>query len=280
MAQSTSEPVPAKPSVVLDHLAFAVTSWTDPRDVLVDALHGRWRYGIRTPAFNACQLAYGNNTRIELLTEPDRGGSFVGKFLAAGPNRPHHITFKTDNLRAILRDVRAFGIEPVLVSLDNPGWHEGFLHPRDTGLGVLIQIAQGDGDPTKGPGRDLLLPRPWETEPGGEPSALSYLVVRVRDLDRAARLFCDVLRAERLIVTDDMVRLRWPSGAHLLLIHESAYDEGGPYPIGVRGIAVEAAAPAGLPITPAGMGWSKTEVVPALGVSLLFNSVPVAPALA
>ncbi|HEY0533489.1 MAG TPA: VOC family protein [Actinoplanes sp.] len=271
MSETAQSPTP---TVVLDHLAIAVTSWTDPKDVLVDALGGRWRYGIRTPAFNACQLAYGNDTRIELLTEPEQGSSFVTRFLATGPNRPHHITFKTDDLDAVLRDARAFGIEPVLVSLANPGWHEGFLHPRDTGLGVLIQVAQGSGDPTKGPGRHLLLDRPWTHEAEAEPSPLSYLVVRVRDLDRAARLFCEVLRAERLIVSDDLVRLRWPSGAHLLLIAESAYNGGTPRPLGVQDIAVEAPAPRDLPITPAGMGWSKTEVVPALGVSLLFNSVP------
>lgn len=265
--------------MVLDHLAIAVNSWSDPKDVLVDALGGRWRYGIRTPAFNACQLAYGNNTRIELLTEPERGRSFVTKFLATGPNRPHHITFKTPDLDAVLRAARAFGVEPVLVSLENPGWREGFLHPRDTGLGVLIQIAQGDGDPTKGPGRDLLLDRPW-SEPDAQPSDLSYLVVRVRDTDWAARLCCEVLGAQRLIVTDDLVRLRWASGAHLLLLRESAYGGDAPHRLGVRGIAVEATAPPELTLTPAGMGWSKTEVVPTLGVSLLFNSLPASPALA
>jgi hypothetical protein len=102
----------------------------------------------------------------------------------------------------------------------------------------------------------------------------------VRDLDRAARLFCEVLRAERLIVTDDLVRLRWPAGADLLLLRESAYDDGIPRRLGVQGIAVEAPAPEELSLTPAGMGWSKTAVVPALGVNLLFNSMPISPALA
>ncbi|MER7003668.1 VOC family protein [Dactylosporangium sp. NPDC000555] len=257
--------------MVLDHLAVAVASWSDATDVLVGALRGRWRYGIRTPAFNPCQVGYGNDTRIELLAPPERGSSFVTKFLAAGTNRPHHITFKTTDIRAVLRDAERFGVAPVLVSLENPGWREGFLHPRDTGLGVLIQVAQGDGDPTKSLPPDLLVDCP-RAESGDEPSAISHIIVRVSDTEWAARLFCEVLHGERVVVTDDMVRLRWPSGADLLLLGPDRGSEP-PLPLGVRSIGFDATAPPDLALTPVGMGWSKTQVVPALGLSLLFNSV-------
>jgi methylmalonyl-CoA/ethylmalonyl-CoA epimerase len=261
------------PELVLDHLAIAVADWTDAGDELARRLGGDWQYGLRTGAFNPCQIGFGNDTRIELLAPPDSGTSFVTDYLERqGRNRPHHITLKTDDIESVLDDARDFGIEPVLVRMGDTRWQEGFLHPKDTGLGVVIQVAQSEGDPVQDIPDDMRVACPWpSTEPAGERAAIEYLVVGVEDLDRATRLCCDVLRGEVVVTIDSVVRLEWPSGAHLVLTALPSEDPG---PLGVVAIGISGAAPGDLPLVPDRFGWSKSPVLEPLGLSLLFQTPP------
>ena len=79
---------------------------------------------------------------IELLEPTDtEHNDFLERFLAAGGDRPHHITFKVDDIEAELARLRALGVEPVGIDFRYPGWQEMFIHPAQA-HGTVIQIAQ------------------------------------------------------------------------------------------------------------------------------------------
>ena len=53
----------------------------------------------------------------------------------------HHVTFKTDDIRAAIAHLRAQGFELVDVNVQDPHWKEAFLRPSKA-HGTLIQVAQ------------------------------------------------------------------------------------------------------------------------------------------
>ncbi len=128
----------------LDHLAIAVPAWEPAGSLLNRELGARWASGFRLDAFNPCQLAVAEDMRLELL-EPGGGErSFIRRFLSEnnGAAAPHHITLKVQDIHAAIAAAQAAGIEPILLRLDHPQWKEAFLHPRDAGLGFLVQMVQ------------------------------------------------------------------------------------------------------------------------------------------
>jgi catechol 2,3-dioxygenase-like lactoylglutathione lyase family enzyme len=76
---------------------------------------------------------------MELL-EPI-GEGFLSRFLERHGEGLHHVTFKTDDIRAAITQVEAQGFELVDVNLDDPRWQEAFVRPSSA-HGTLIQIAQ------------------------------------------------------------------------------------------------------------------------------------------
>lgn len=250
--------------VVLDHLAFAVQDWSAGRDTLSRRLGGRWSFGLDLSDFRMCQLAYGNETRIELLAPPSRGTSFIDEFLAATPDagRPHHITFKTDDVEAAIGRAQDFGIEPILVSLDNQVWREAFLHPRDTGLGVLIQIVESVGDPLAAYAEQLDCP--WSVDEAVEQARLEHIDLVVDDVAANAELLHRILAGE-VRTTDDpgVLRVGWRQGAELVLVAAQSKRE---LKLGVDTIAF------GPPLSielEAGGNRAATPVDPEFGVRLV-----------
>jgi methylmalonyl-CoA/ethylmalonyl-CoA epimerase len=90
----------------------------------------------------AVHFVYRGGSRLELL-EPTRPDSqSVGAFLARNPRGGlHHLTFKVSDLAAAIPLLEQAGYQPFGTMLDNDGWKETYLHPRQT-AGVLIQVAQ------------------------------------------------------------------------------------------------------------------------------------------
>ena len=119
-------------TVVLDHLAIGTPALTDGWELFGGVLGGTWAYGGDSPGFWWGQLEFAAGPKIELLTPtggPD--AAFLERFLAARGAGPHHFNFLVSDIEATLARVRALGIEPVGVNLDNPNWKEAFLHPRE-----------------------------------------------------------------------------------------------------------------------------------------------------
>jgi methylmalonyl-CoA/ethylmalonyl-CoA epimerase len=169
----------------LDHLAIGTPALTDGWELFGGLLGGTWAYGGDSPGYWWGQLEFATGPKIELLTPaggPD--AAFLERFLASRGAGPHHLNFLVSDITGALARTRAFGIEPVGVSLDHPRWKEAFLHPRQA-HGIVIQLAQQEGSPVSPPPAELTAP--------GPSAAFDLIEYHVGDLDGAVRLFRDVL---------------------------------------------------------------------------------------
>jgi len=131
------------PRLELDHVAVAVRSIKDALTLYRDALGGEYLMGADAgETWRWVQLRYPGGGKVELL-EP-LGEGFLSRFLAKRGEGLHHMTFKTDDIRAAIAHVEGLGYELVDVSLDDPDWKEAFLRPSRS-HGTLIQLAQPSG---------------------------------------------------------------------------------------------------------------------------------------
>jgi methylmalonyl-CoA/ethylmalonyl-CoA epimerase len=201
-------------TAVLDHLAVAAPALADGWDLFGGVLGGRYAFGGESAGFRWGQLEYAAGPKIELLTPtggPD--AAFLERFLAARGAGPHHLNFIVTDIGDALARIRAFGIEPVGVNLANPGWREAFLHPR-AAHGTVIQVAQPGGPPPAGPA-------PRELPEPGPPARLDLIEHHVGDLDRAVRLFRDVLDGRVGPAGAGTAELTWPGGRRMRLVREA-----------------------------------------------------------
>src|ERR1700733_12231638 len=172
-------------TTVLDHFAIGTQTLTDGWDLFGGVLGGTWGAGGGSRGYWGGQLSFAAGPKIELLTPtggPD--AAFLERFLAAHGAGPHHFNFIVDDIEATLGRIRALGIEPVGVNLDDPAWKEAFLHPRSA-HGIVVQVAQQDGAPDT--------PAPAELPEPGPPTRLDLIEHLVSDLDGAVRLFREAL---------------------------------------------------------------------------------------
>jgi len=204
----------------LDHLAIGTPALTDGWELFGGLLGGTWAYGGDSPGYWWGQLEFAAGPKIELLTPtggPD--AAFLERFLASRGAGPHHLNFLVSDITEALARTRAFGIEPVGVSLDHPRWKEAFLHPRQA-HGIVIQLAQQEGSPVS--------PPPVELPPPGPPAAFDLIEYHVGDLDGAVRLFRDVLDGQPVPAAGARTaELTWPGGKRIRLVHEDGLPLGG-----------------------------------------------------
>ena len=129
-------------SLELDHVAVAVRSIRSALPLFRDSLGGEYvGGGDQDAGWRWAQFRYANGGRVELL-EPLAEG-FLTRFLERFGEGLHHVTFKTDDIRAAIAAVESRGYEVVDVNLDDPSWMEAFLRPSKA-HGTLIQLAQSD----------------------------------------------------------------------------------------------------------------------------------------
>ena len=137
------DPNGGPPRLELDHVAVAVHSIRDALALYRDALGGEYLMGGDAGGtWRWVQLRYPGGGKVELL-EP-LGEGFLSRFLARRGEGLHHVTFKTDDIRAAIAHVESLGYELVDVSLDDPDWKEAFMRPSRS-HGTLIQLAQASG---------------------------------------------------------------------------------------------------------------------------------------
>jgi methylmalonyl-CoA/ethylmalonyl-CoA epimerase len=206
-------------TAVLDHLAVGTPALTDGWDLFGGLLGGTWAYGGDSPGSWWGHLSFAAGRKIELLTPtggPD--AAFLDRFLAARGAGPHHFNFIVTDIERTLARIRAFGIEPVGVNLDNPNWKEAFLHPRSA-HGIVIQIAQQAGTPRA--------PAPRELPEPGLPTLFDLIEHHVSDLDGATRLFREVLDGQLEAAGDQAADLTWPGGNRIRLVREDGLPLGG-----------------------------------------------------
>lgn len=130
------------PELWFDHVAYCVT---DPRDafgVLRRDLGLEWRLWEMNGDFGGVQVEFPSAFKVELIHPNSTNEEhFTNRFLERRGPGPHHLTFRTKDLRALLQRAEDLDIGVIQVSLDNPEWMEAFIHPQTTG-GILVQIAQ------------------------------------------------------------------------------------------------------------------------------------------
>jgi len=206
-------------TAVLDHLAIGTPTLTDGWDLFGGVLGGTWVYGGDSPGYWWGQLSFAAGPKIELLT-PTGGAdaAFLERFLATHGAGPHHFNFIVPDIARTLADIRAFGLEPIGVNLDNPHWKEAFLHPRGA-HGIVIQVAQQAGSPD--------MPAPRELPEPGPPAFFDLIEHHVGDLDGATRLFGEVLGGSLESADAHAAELTWPGGIRLRLVREDGLPHGG-----------------------------------------------------
>ncbi len=214
----------------LDHVAIATRDVKPIVNMLVRDLGSRVLFGGINFGFRAMQLDCGD-LRIELL-EPHNieQNDFLERFLVRSGDGPHHLTFKTDDIVALLGRIEQADIRPVGVNIDNPWWREAFIHPKDA-WGTVVQVAQSDIDPAMldrdeheyGPGRW------WDDppEPDGEHRAiLRRVVVTTDEFQRTLALYSDILGGERVGWDEGFVELGWPGGGRIRVEVAAGRTEG------------------------------------------------------
>ena len=129
----------------LDHVAVAVRSIKSALPLFRDALGGQYLMGSDMSGWRWVQFRYPGGGKVELL-EPLGEDGFLATFLERHGEGLHHVTFKTDDIRAAIGHVESLGYELVDVDLSDEHWKEAFLRPSGA-HGTLVQIgwsAHGD----------------------------------------------------------------------------------------------------------------------------------------
>ena len=209
----------------LDHLAIGAPALTDGWELFGGLLGGTWAYGGDSPGYWWGQLEFAAGPKVELLT-PTSGpaAAFLERFLADRGPGFHHLNFIVPAIDVTLGKLKALGIEPVGVRVQDPRWKEAFLRPGDA-YGTVIQVAEQAGQPAS-------TSPPAELGPPGPPCALSVIEQRVADIDGAMRLFEEALDAKIVSRQDAPQRseavLSWPNGATLRLVQSDIDRHDGP----------------------------------------------------
>ncbi len=212
----------------LDHVAIAAHDVSGVLEVLVGTLGVPIIFGGVNFGFRAMQVEAGN-LRIELL-EPwnVEQNDFLKRFLERSGEGPHHLTFKTPDIRGELERVTEAGYHAVGVNIDNDFWKEAFIHPKEAG-GTVVQIAQSAFDDMDfdaeaeeyGPGR-------WWSEPpplAAERAHLERVAINSVDVDKSLALYRDLLGGEVAERAEGWLELAWPGGGRIRI--ETSNDERG-----------------------------------------------------
>ncbi|HXZ64407.1 MAG TPA: VOC family protein [Streptosporangiaceae bacterium] len=212
---------------VLDHVAVGTGTLAPGWELFAGLLGGAWAYGGHSPGFWWGQLQYSSGPKVELLT-PTGGtdAAFLERFLAGRGPGFHHLNFLVPAIEVTLGRIRALGIEPVGVRLENPHWKEAFVRPTD-GHGTVIQVAEQAGPAaTANPPAGLGEP--------GPPCSLSMIEHRVADVDGATRLFEEALGGKVVDRSDTaaglVAELCWSNGARLRLVQPDGHPAQGAQP--------------------------------------------------
>ena len=206
-------------SNTFDHFAIGTQTLADGWELFGGELGGTWAYGGDSPGYWWGQLSFAAGPKVELLTPtggPD--AAFLERFLAGHGAGPHHFNFATDDIEDTLARIGALGIEPVGVSLDDPGYREAFLHPRSA-HGIVIQIAQQAAPPRR--------PAPQELPSSGPATRFELIEHHVSDLAGAVQLYREALDGRLAADTADAAELTWPGGTRLRLVRVDGLPRGG-----------------------------------------------------
>lgn len=202
----------------LDHVAIATHRVDDALAALVGDLGASVMHGGESIGFRAMQVRVGDGGMSVELLEPwnVEQNDFVARFLERSGPGPHHITFKTGDIRALLDQTEAAGYHPVGVNLANPWWMEAFIHPKEAG-GTVIQLAQSEFDTDAIAKLDpAITGYGWWPDPPPRSErvvTLHTIAIATPSMPDALRLYRGLLGGEVVEEGEGVVRLTWDGGA-------------------------------------------------------------------
>jgi Glyoxalase/Bleomycin resistance protein/Dioxygenase superfamily len=205
-----------------DHAAIAVEQWSDGYPVFVTTLGGHWVGGGSVDEFAPAQIGFGGGVKVELLQPGMAADGFVTRFLEKGGPGPHHLTFMVPRLDDFVATTSRYGLPVMGAFLEVPERPETFIHPKGSGFGTLLQAIQfSELGPDPSPPQDF-------PEPGLRSHHLSWVAVRVADLQRAADFLVEATDAcVNLAETGARsVLLEWDGQRRLLLLDGSGVGPG------------------------------------------------------
>ncbi|MET8055040.1 VOC family protein [Streptosporangium sp. NPDC005286] len=255
--------------VIFDHLAIGVESWEDAYPRFAVRLGGAWSHGGDTGEFAPYQLVYAHDMRLEFIAPGARPGGFMRRFIDRNGPSPHHLTFQVPSLVDALDRLRAIGID-TLGGRNETYWKEAFLHPKQAGMGTLIQLAEADKDLVGG----FASPAPEGfPESAGKPLGISWVGLTVASLDTAGTLFADQLSGHVRHGGRGWFLVSWGTG-HNLLVRERAETPGGAGLWLAHGLGVDHVMFGSPELTPGDLEDGSTQAVrmpyePSTGVAVL-----------
>jgi hypothetical protein len=223
-------------TVELDHIAIAGPDSRELIELLAGRLGGAPLFGREAAGFRWMLLRLGDGVHgmnVEIL-EPWRTeeNPFLERFLARRGTGPHHLTFKTEDLRGMIDRLREANFDPADIDLSDPHWQEAFIRPAHA-FGTIVQVAASD---LRRPGMDELVlmsrngradelnqlaggggqpPRIWWDPPshrGQDSVQLVRVVLAVDELTGPLRLYRDLLRGRVIGRDRESVDLAWSGG--------------------------------------------------------------------
>jgi methylmalonyl-CoA/ethylmalonyl-CoA epimerase len=208
--------------IVFDHLAIGIETWKDAYPRFITRLGGVWSHGGDAGEFAPYQLVYGHGMKLEFIAPGSLPDGFMRRFMARHGPRPHHLTFKVPALADVLGRLREIGID-TLGGRNEAYWKEAFLHPKQAGMGTLIQLAESDEEILNG----FRPPAPAEVPPAGrEPLDISWIGLTVASLDTARTLLADHLNGRTAREGSGWCLLSWGAGRNLLVRERDAAPGG------------------------------------------------------
>lgn len=175
------------PDLWFDHIAYCVA---DPRDTF-ESLRGvlglQWDLWEINGDFGGVQVRFPSGIKIEVIhPNSTNDDHFTNRFVARQGRGPHHLTFRVRRIEDIIERAQSLGIDLIQVSLDYPMWREAFIHPRDAG-GILVQIAECPVSKVSVPIEE------WMRVSAAPPMSLAYIEHGIVDVERARRIFVELL---------------------------------------------------------------------------------------
>jgi methylmalonyl-CoA/ethylmalonyl-CoA epimerase len=215
-------------SVTFDHLAIGVRSWEAGFRRFASELGGRWSHGGDAGEFAPCQLLYPGGIAVELISPGGAPDGFMRRFIERSGPGPHHITFRVSSLDAVLTEISALRIGILEGGMRLPFRQEAFLHPKQSGLGTLLQLVQWD-DTMPEAAHSTPPPAcfPPARDPAGAPArSVAWAGITVESLNLARELFTGALHGTVTERGPGWLRVSWGPGRDLLVRSGAALPAG------------------------------------------------------
>ncbi len=229
--------------IKLDHVACGARSCVAAERFLESVLGAEPYSGGPGNGFRGAQWRFSNGALLEVIEPVGEEPGFLHRFLDHGGPRVHHVTFKVPDIDTAVERLRAFGYDPVGLSVSNPGWKEVFLHPKQA-QGLVVQLAESHPELDDNP----WLPRQTDVrrDAGSPPAvALLELSLEAEDLDAARRQWSDLLGARCDDSAPRALLFEWPQSPMKIRVEKRMDGIAGP-----RALRISGSRPIELPRSP------------------------------